>query len=132
MRFGIPSQLEAWIDRVLVVGKTLRYTVKGPEGLAGGKRVIVAASRGGFYGPETPHASFEHQTSHLRIVFGFMGITDLEIIEAEGVARGPEQREKALTGALDAAARLAAQGWGNPAAPATAPRRDRRWRASTS
>ncbi len=108
MRFGIPSQLEAWIDRVLVVGKTFRYTVKGPEGLAGGKRVIVAASRGGFYGTETPHASFEHQTSHLRIVFGFMGITDLEIIEAEGVARGPEQREKALTGALDAAARLAA------------------------
>ena len=70
--------------------------------------MIVAASRGGFYGPETPHANFEHQTSYLRTVFGFMGVTAVAVIEAEGVARGPEQREKALTSALDAAARLAA------------------------
>ena len=106
--FAIPSQLKAWIDRVVVAGKTFRYTDKGPEGLAGGKRVIVAASRGGFYGPQSPNASFEHQTSYLRTVFGFMGVTDVTVIEAEGIARGPEQREKALAGALDAAARLAA------------------------
>ena len=106
--FAIPSQLKAWIDRILVAGKTFRYTDKGAEGLAGGKRVIVAASRGGFYGPETPHHSYEHQTSYLRVVFGFMGITDVEVVEAEGIARGAEQRERALAGALGAAGRLAA------------------------
>ena len=51
--FGIPSQLKAWIDRLAVAGKTFRYSDKGAEGLAGGKRVIVASSRGGFYGPDT-------------------------------------------------------------------------------
>ena len=106
--FAIPSQLKAWIDRILVAGKTFRYTETGPEGLAGGKRVIVAASRGGFYGPGTPTEAFEHQTSHLRTVFGFMGIRDIEIIEAEGIARGPEQREKALATALERAADLPA------------------------
>src|SRR6478609_1665068 len=52
--FGIPSQLKAWIDRIAVAGKTFRYTAKGAEGLAGGKRVIVAISRGGFYSAGTP------------------------------------------------------------------------------
>lgn len=106
--FAIPSQLKAWIDRVLVAGKTFHYTEKGPEGLAGGKRVIIAASRGGFYGPGTPHESFEHQTSYLRTVFGFMGITDVTVLEAEGLAMGAEQRDKALAAVLDAAGRLAA------------------------
>lgn len=106
--FAIPSQLKAWIDRILVAGKTFRYTENGPQGLAGGKRVIVAASRGGFYGEGTPHASFEHQTSYLRTVFGFIGITDVEVIEAEGIATGPDQREKALSKALDKASHLEA------------------------
>ena len=105
--FGIPSQLKAWIDRILVAGKTFRYTEKGPEGLAGGKRVIVAASRGGFYGADSPRASCEHQVSYLHVVFDFMGVGDVTFIEAEGIATGPEQREKALAGALDAAGRLA-------------------------
>ncbi|MEJ1979341.1 MAG: NAD(P)H-dependent oxidoreductase [Acetobacteraceae bacterium] len=56
--FTIPSQLKAWIDRILVAGKTFRYSEKGVEGLAGGKRVIIALSRGGFYGAETPMAAF--------------------------------------------------------------------------
>lgn len=104
--FAIPSQLKAWIDRICVAGKTFRYTEKGPEGLAVGKRVIVAASRGGFYGMDTPHAAYEHQTSYLKAVFGFIGIADLEIIAAEGIARGAEQREKALAGALERVAHL--------------------------
>src|SRR6202046_2221666 len=54
--FSVPSQLKAWIDRLLVAGRTFRYTATGPEGLAAGKRVIVALSRGGFYGPGSPAA----------------------------------------------------------------------------
>ena len=98
--FGIPSQLKAWIDRIAVAGKTFRYTANGPEGLAGNKRVIVAVSRGGLYSAGMPAAAFEHVESYLRGVFGFLGVTDLEIVVAEGLQIGPDQREKAMQGAL--------------------------------
>ena len=73
--FTIPSQLKAWIDRIMVAGKTFKYGAQGAEGLAGGKRVIVAISRGGFYGADTPAAVGEHLETYLRWVFGFIGIT---------------------------------------------------------
>ena len=94
--FAIPSQLKAWIDRLAMAGKTFRYTVNGPEGLAGGKTVIVASSRGGFYGAETPIAFLDHQESYLRGLFGFLGITDVRFIRAEGLALGVEQRTNAM------------------------------------
>jgi FMN-dependent NADH-azoreductase len=106
--FGIPSQLKAWIDRIAVAGKTFRYTATGPEGLMGGKRVIIAISRGGFYGAGTPAAAVEHAESYLRSVFGFLGVTELEVVVAEGLAIGPEQRDKALQGALQAVTQLRA------------------------
>ncbi|GGI25039.1 FMN-dependent NADH-azoreductase [Bradyrhizobium guangdongense] len=106
--FTIPSQLKAWIDRILVAGKTFKYGATGPEGLAGGKRVIVAISRGGHYGAETPYAAGEHLESYLRWVFGFIGITSVEFIPADGIQLGPEHREKAITGALEAATSLRA------------------------
>jgi FMN-dependent NADH-azoreductase len=106
--FSVSSQLKAWIDRLAVRGKTFRYTDKGPEGLAGGKRVIVASSRGGFYGPQTPTAFLDHQESYLRGVFGFFGITDVTFIRAEGVNVGPEQRKAAIDAATAEVGKLAA------------------------
>jgi FMN-dependent NADH-azoreductase len=106
--FTIPSQLKAWIDRILVAGKTFRYGAAGPEGLAGNKRVIVAISRGGFYGAGMPAAAFEHVETYLRVIFGFIGVTNLEIVVAEGLQVGPEQREKAMRGALQAVEQLRA------------------------
>ena len=106
--FTIPSQLKAWIDRILVAGKTFQYGANGPQGLAGGKRVIVAISRGGFYGAETPYAAGEHLETYLRWVFGFIGIADPEFISADGIQVGPDHREKALAGALQAATSLQA------------------------
>jgi FMN-dependent NADH-azoreductase len=106
--FTLPSQLKAWIDRVVVAGKTFRYGSQGAEGLAGNKRVIVAISRGGFYGPGTPAAALEHLESYLRGVFGFIGVTNLEFISADGVQVGPAQREKALADAMVAVTGLRA------------------------
>jgi FMN-dependent NADH-azoreductase len=106
--FGIPSQLKTWIDRIVARGQTFRYGEKGPEGLAGNKRVIIAVSRGGFYGAGTPIAAMEHVESYLRGVFGFIGVTNLEFVVAEGLLVGPEQREKSMQGALAVAAELAA------------------------
>ena len=105
---GIPAQLKAWVDRILVAGKTFHYTENGPVGLAGGKRVVLALARGGFYGPGTPAAHVEHSESYLRAVLGFIGLPDIEAIVAEGIATGPEQRQKALDGALAQANALAA------------------------
>jgi FMN-dependent NADH-azoreductase len=98
--FTVSTQLKAWVDRILVAGKTFRYTATGAEGLAGNKRVILAVARGGIYSPGTPHAAFEHAESYLRVVFGFVGVTDLEVVVAEGLAIGPDQRAAAIAAAL--------------------------------
>jgi FMN-dependent NADH-azoreductase len=106
--FTVPSQLKAWIDRIIVAGKTFRYGAGGVEGLAGDKRVIVGLSRGGFYGAGTPAVAAEHLETYLRTVFGFIGVANLEFIAADGLQIGPEQREKAVEGALLAATNLRA------------------------
>jgi FMN-dependent NADH-azoreductase len=95
--FGIPSQLKAWIDRIVVKGQTFRYTQSGPEGLVKGKRVFVAVSRGSVYAPGSPA---EFAESYLRHVFGFMGIDDVTFVRAEGLGLSPEHREKSLSTAL--------------------------------
>ena len=97
--FAISSQLKAWIDRILVAGKTFRYTANGPEGLAGGKRVIVASSRGGFYGKDTAAAAMDFQEPYLRAALAFIGINDIEFVRAEGIAVGDEQKALALKSA---------------------------------
>jgi FMN-dependent NADH-azoreductase len=97
--FAISSQLKAWIDRILVAGKTFRYTANGPEGLAGGKRVIVASSRGGFYGKDAAGAAMDFQEPYLRAALAFIGINDIEFVRAEGIAVGDEQKAQALKSA---------------------------------
>lgn len=97
--FTVPSQLKAWIDRLAVAGKTFRYTATGPEGLAGGKKVIVASTRGNLYGPGTANAAIDFQEPYLRALFAFFGITDVEFVRAEGLALSPESKEQAVTAA---------------------------------
>ncbi len=63
--FTIPSQLKAWIDRILIAGKTFRYSEAGPVELAGGKRVIIALSRGGLYAPGMPFEANDFQERYL-------------------------------------------------------------------
>ena len=98
--FAIASQLKAWIDRLAVAGKTFRYSSEGVEGLAGGKKVIVVSSRGGIYSAGSM-AALDFQESYLKAVFGFLGVTDVEIVRAEGVNMGPEKRQAALDAAAE-------------------------------
>jgi FMN-dependent NADH-azoreductase len=97
--FSVPSQLKAWIDRVAQAGRTFAYTEKGPKGLAVGKTVIVASTRGGVYSTNPAMAGLDHQESYLKTVFGFVGITDLRFVRAEGVAMGDAAKAQALTAA---------------------------------
>src|SRR6202171_616917 len=94
--FGVPSQLKAWIDRISVAGKTFSYGEHGPVGLCGGKKLVIASSRGGVYSEGSATAFFDHQETYLKAAFGFLGITDITFIRAEGVAMGPEARSEAI------------------------------------
>ena len=90
--FGVPVQLKTWIDAIARAGVTFRYTENGPEGLLKGKKVYVALARGGIY-RDTPADS---QVPYLKGVLGFLGMTDVEFIYAEGLAMGPESADKAF------------------------------------
>lgn len=97
--FSVPSQLKAWIDRVAQAGRTFTYTDKGPKGLAGGKTVIVASTRGGVYSTNPALAGLDHQESYLKAVFGFLGITDVRFVRAEGMALGDAAKAVAMAAA---------------------------------
>lgn len=107
--FTIPSQLKAWLDRIAQAGRTFRYTANGPEGLAGGKTVYIVVTRGGVYSGSEQGQAMEHQESYLRVMFGFLGVTDLRIIYAEGMAKAPEQRQTILDDAKTSVASLLEQ-----------------------
>jgi FMN-dependent NADH-azoreductase len=97
--FAIPSQLKAWIDRIAQPGRTFSYTEKGPQGLAGGKTVIIASTRGGAYSTSDAMRALEHQESYLQTVLGFLGVTDIRIVRAEGLAMGDAVKAQALAAA---------------------------------
>lgn len=97
--FGVPSTLKAWFDHVLRAGVTFRYTEKGAEGLLKGRRAIVVESRGGIYS-EGPAKAMDAQEPHLRTLLGFVGITDVTVIRAEGLAMGTERRTGAIAAAV--------------------------------
>jgi FMN-dependent NADH-azoreductase len=103
--FSIPSQLKAWIDRVVVAGKTFRYGANGAEGLLKNKKVFIASSRGSVYVTGSPAAALEHHESYLTGVLSFIGLTDITIVRAEGLGLGAEAKEAAM---LKARANIAA------------------------
>ena len=105
------ERLFALFDRIAQVGRTFKYTASGPQGLAGGKTVIVASTRGGIYSTSEWGRAAEHQESYLKTVFGFFGITDVQIVRAEGLAMGDEPKAAAMAtarGAIQALAKAAA------------------------
>lgn len=88
--FSIPSSLKAWIDHVVRSGRTFKYTQNGPVGLVPpDKKVIVALARGGVYSDDRMKA-FDYQETYLRTVLGFIGLTNISFVRAEGVAAGPD------------------------------------------
>lgn len=97
--FSIPSQLKAWLDRLAQPGKTFSYTAQGPVGLAGDKRVIIASSRGGFY-HDTPLEEMDFQERYLNAFFGFLGITNVAFVRAEGISKGDAVKEREIQRAI--------------------------------
>lgn len=96
INFTIPSNLKTWIDHVARAGRTFSYSEKGPQGLVTGKQVILVAARGGVYAQNN---ALDFQVPYLKSVLGFLGMTDVVVIEVEGTAYGPEVAEKAVVAA---------------------------------
>jgi len=93
---GIPSTLKAWVDHISVAGRTFEYTANGPRGLSGDKQVYILSTRGGVYGDNNP---MEHQVSYMKTIFGFLGISDVHTIQAEGLNISPENRDQSIAAA---------------------------------
>lgn len=110
--FTVPTQLKAWLDRLAVAGTTFKYTAEGAVGLVGGKRVVVVSTRGGVYAEGGP----DFQEPYLRAFFAFLGVTDVEVVRAEGLALGPAPRQRALDEAAGRVAALATDAAGAVAA----------------
>ncbi|KWI45171.1 FMN-dependent NADH-azoreductase [Burkholderia pseudomultivorans] len=93
--FSVPSQLKAWLDRVAQAGRTFRYTEHGPVGLATDKCVVVVSVRGGFYA-EGPQVRMDFQENYLKRFFGFLGVTDVRFVRAEGASKGQPVRDEGI------------------------------------
>ena len=91
--FGIPAQLKNWFDAITRAGVTFRYTESGPEGFLTGKKVYVALARGGRY----RGTANDTQTPYLKLILGFLGMTDVHLIYAEGLNMGPEATQQGFT-----------------------------------
>jgi FMN-dependent NADH-azoreductase len=102
--FGMPSTLKAWFDYVARAGTTFQYTAEGPEGLVKGKKAIVAQARAGKYDDAS---GFPFAVPHLKALLGFVGVTDVTVVTAEGLAFGPEAAAEAVKTASEEIAKLA-------------------------
>ena len=103
INFSIPSTLKAWIDYVSRAGRTFSSSEAGPKGLMTGKKVFLVVARGGVYAGKP----YDFQLPYLRHVLGFLGMTDVEVIDIEGTAFGPETAERAVAAGLRAAREIA-------------------------
>jgi FMN-dependent NADH-azoreductase len=106
--FSIPQPLKAWIDRVVMPGRTFQYTAEGPQGLAGGRRAIVVSTRGGRLSGAAHEVALDHQESYLLAIFGFIGISDVKFVRAEGLALS-DLRDGSIASAKVQAAQVAAE-----------------------
>lgn len=102
INFGIPTQLKHWIDAVAKAGVTFRYTAQGPEGLLDGKTVYVVLTRGGIYRDQAS----DTMVPYLKTVLGFLGLSDVRFIYAEGLNMGPEAQAAGLAVAREQIATL--------------------------
>lgn len=105
---SVPSGLKAWIDRILIVGHTFRYTPEGQlEGLMGKQRAVLCISRGGFYNEGSPGAAVEHCESYLRALLGFIAVGRVDVITADGVAVNADFRAQAQAAVQEQIAAMA-------------------------
>ncbi|NJO78803.1 MAG: FMN-dependent NADH-azoreductase [Cyanobacteria bacterium RM1_2_2] len=100
--FSIPANFKAYIDQVVRPGRTFAVTDQGYQGLVHSKKALVITAEGAQYQAGTPTADYNFHEPYIRTILGFMGITDINFIHADGLAMGDEMREKSLNEATAA------------------------------
>ena len=101
--FCMPSTFKAYVDQIVRVGRTFTADWKG---LVLGKKMLVITARGGNYAPGSPVEAFDHQEPWLRTIFGFIGVTDISFIHAQGMNMGDEARAAGLKHAREQIAKM--------------------------
>lgn len=96
INFTIPSNLKTWVDYIARAGRTFSYSAAGPKGLVTGKQVILVAAKGGVY---AANPALDFQVPYLKGLLGFLGMTDVEVLDVEGTAHGPDVAERAVEAA---------------------------------
>ncbi|UBV44357.1 NAD(P)H-dependent oxidoreductase (plasmid) [Deinococcus taeanensis] len=122
--FGYPPMVKAYMDAVAVAGRTFQYTAQGPVGLAHGKRAVILESRGSIW-TDAARQGMVHSTTHLRLFLNFLGVTEVNVVVAEGMDLNPAARADILDAAKKRAAQLAL-GLAAPPVPAAGPDRHAR------
>ncbi len=101
--FMIPASLKAWLDQVVRPGVAFRYQGGRPRGLITGKKVYLVLARGGVF-PETynnePSRGYDFSIHYMKTVLGYIGVTDIEVLKAEGLA-DPRRKEERFQAAVD-------------------------------
>ena len=100
--FGISSVMKSWIDNIIRVGKTFKYSETGPIGLIPGKKIVIVVGSGGVYS-DGPYKFYEHAGDYLRDILATLGLTDITILRAEGLAMGPDAAAQGLAAGIAAA-----------------------------
>lgn len=104
--FNAPPMLKAFIDTILVAGKTFKYTATGPVGLATGKKAVLCIASGGVY--EGALAAYDTLTPMLKTQLGFIGVTDVTVLRAAGQGAGGEKAAASTAAAIEQARSAAA------------------------
>lgn len=90
--FGVSTQLKNWIDAIARARVTFRYTESGPQGLLKGKTVYAVLTRGGIHRGQPT----DTVVPYLQTVLGFLGMTDVRFVYAEGLGLGPDAEAKGV------------------------------------
>jgi FMN-dependent NADH-azoreductase len=106
--FGYPPLMKAYMDGAMVVsGKTFKYTDKGPKGLLENKKAVILEASGSHF-TGTPIDAFTHASNHLKGILNFIGIQDVTVVKAEGLAQSPDKRDEIILNANTLATSTAA------------------------
>jgi FMN-dependent NADH-azoreductase len=101
--FSIPANFKAYLDQIVRVGRTFSVESDGSyKGLVQGKKVLIITARGGAYPKDTPYFAYDMQEPYLRLILGFMGITDIQVIHADNLMAKGEVRDQAIANAQSA------------------------------
>ncbi|MDX2243401.1 MAG: FMN-dependent NADH-azoreductase [Leptolyngbyaceae cyanobacterium bins.302] len=109
--FSIPANFKAYLDQIVRVGRTFSVEADGSyQGLVQGKKLLIITARGGSYPKDTPYFAYDMQEPYLRLIFGFMGITDVKMIHADNLMGGDDARQQSLMSAKTAITQTIAVG----------------------